>query len=46
MGLMFKNYKNSMLANFVANLAINLSLDNFVARPILTFIAALPLSRS
>ena len=45
-GLTYKNYKNSALIEAATAFGINLALDNLAVRPLVVFIAALPLSRS
>jgi hypothetical protein len=45
-GKVFKNYQNTMLSSFMANVCINIALDNFIIRPIIIAVIALPLSRS
>lgn len=44
--LLYKNYRNSLLRQFVTNCAINLAIDNFAVRPIALLLISLPLSRS
>jgi hypothetical protein len=44
--LLYKNYRNSLLKQFVANCAINLAIDNFAVRPLAAIILSFPLSRS
>jgi Mn2+/Fe2+ NRAMP family transporter len=44
-GLTFKNYKNSKLNAYANSFALNLLLDNFVARPIMSVLFAIPLSK-
>lgn len=44
--LLFKNYRNILLKQFIANCAINLAIDNFAVRPIAAILLSLPLSRS
>ena len=45
-GIVFKNYKNSVLSSFVADACINIALDSFIVRPILITLIGLPLSKS
>ena len=45
-GLTYKNYMNSQLAQAATAFGINLALDNFAVRPAVTLLAAIPLSRS
>jgi hypothetical protein len=44
--LLYKNYRNILLKQFIANCAINLAIDNFALRPIALILLSLPLSRS
>lgn len=44
-GLTYKNYKNSKLSTYANSTAFNLLLDNFVARPIISVLFAIPMSR-
>jgi hypothetical protein len=44
--LLYKNYRNILLKQFIANCVINLAIDNFALRPIALIILSLPLSRS
>ena len=45
-GLTYKNYSNSALTSSATAFAINISIDNFVVRPVLSFLIAIPLSQS
>ncbi|MCB0370929.1 MAG: hypothetical protein KDD45_16280 [Bdellovibrionales bacterium] len=45
-GIVYKNYQNSILGAFLANAAINLAFDNFLIRPTMAIIVGLPLSLS
>jgi len=45
-GMVYKNYHNSVLALSGTAFAINIALDNFVFRPLIALILSLPLSRS
>ena len=42
----YKNYHNSLLTPFLANAAINIALDNFLVRPLLTLVIATAISFS
>ena len=44
-GLIYKNYKNSRLSPYASNVGFNLLIDNFVMRPIMSILIAIPLSR-
>lgn len=45
-GIVFKNYQNSILTTFMTNVCINTVLDNFLIRPIAMVLIGIPLSRS
>ena len=45
-GVIFKNYKNTVLSSFITNTCVNVALDNFIVRPIIVTLIGLPLSRS
>ena len=45
-GVIFKNYKNTVLNSFITNACINIALDNFIVRPMIVTLIGLPLSRS
>ena len=45
-GVLFKNYKNIALKQFIISALVNIALDNFVVRPIASIIFGLILSRS
>lgn len=44
-GFTYKNYKNSKLNIYISNVGFNLLLDNFVMRPIMSILLAIPMSR-
>ncbi len=43
LGLVYKNYRNTMLINSSINLLINLALDNMVVKPVLLMFFAIPI---
>ena len=43
-GLVYKNYQNSVLTTFLANAGINIVIDTFLVRPTMSVIIAIPLS--
>jgi hypothetical protein len=45
-GVIFKNYKNTVLNSFITKACINIALDNFIVRPMIVTLIGLPLSRS
>ena len=45
-GLIFKTYQNSVLSSFLVSAALNIVFDNFVVRPVMSLILAIPLSLS
>ena len=45
-GMIYKNYQNSVLSTFLGNFGLNLVFDNFVVRPTMSVIIGIPLSLS
>ena len=43
-GIIYKNYQNSLLTAFLANAGLNLVFDNFVVRPTISILVGIPLS--
>jgi hypothetical protein len=45
-GVTFKNYYNSTLTTFLANLGLNIVIDNFLIKPTMALAIGIPLSFS